>query len=181
MAKTSREPGLNRGGADGMLKQMSELVRQRPWDRACVGFAGTRRPDRTLRSHPLRAVGLVAAGVLIWALSGPSSGSAAAAGYTVMLNAPMPLLGASRPAPAPATPDFKPAPTPDVDASKPPDVRLRPGQPQWGATLEQTPTHALRPGAGGATGSNFSEELQRRRGGVGDGLTPMLNLKMPLQ
>ncbi len=129
----------------------------------------------------MAAFGLAPAGLLLWTLLAPQASQASATGYSVMLKAPMPLLGASRPAPSPATPDFAPAPTPDVDASKPPTVRLQPGQPQWSATLQQNLNHSLRPGAGSPTGADFSENLQRRRNGVGEGIAPMLNLKMPLQ
>ena len=114
-----------------------------------------------------------AASAALWA------GSATAARYSVMLHAPMPMLDASRPAPAGGTPGYVPAPTPDVDAA-PPTVRLGDGQPQWGASLQGRRGHALRPGAGTTSGADFSENLQRRRG-ASEEMSPTLNLRMPLQ
>ena len=118
-----------------------------------------------------RRIAIFLAGVLM-------SGPAAAAGYTVLLNAPMPLLDASRPAPAPGTPGYLPAPTANLDIQPP--VRLNSG-PQWDASIRPQASHPLRPGAGNTSGSDFSESLQRRKNGATEGMAPMVSYKMPLQ
>ncbi len=152
-----------------VLKRHFEVMSELMWQ-SCNGCHGVRRQ---MPRHLGAALAVLALGIPA------GSHFATAAGTSVMLNAPMPLLGASRP--APGTPGYAPAPTPDVDARSPPDVRLNPG-PQWGASLQSpNPQHTLRPGAGANTHSDFSEDLQRRRVGVTDGLAPTLNWKVPLQ
>src|SRR5258708_2340085 len=110
---------------------MSDLVWQSRRDLHDAGFLFPR--------HLCAALALLTVGFPIGSHFTP----AAANGYSVMLNAPMPLLRAS--------------------------------------LQSRTAQHTVRPGAGASTNSDFSEELQRRRPGITDGLAPTLSLKLPLQ
>ncbi len=130
----------------------------------------------SLCQHALDRWGRGFAVLLLAALAGQQ---ASAAPPTVMLSGPMPFVSTSRPAPAPDS-GFQPAPTPDPDAANP-NIRLGPGQPQWDASLQGVRRPSLRPGAGSSNATDFSENLQRRRGGGNDAIAPMLSLKMPLQ
>ncbi len=98
-----------------------------------------------------------------------------AAGGVLYLDGPMPRFGAALGVP-PA--GFTAAPMPSQDVFAPREQQLAPGEPSFGARLNNH-TQQLRSGAGYGPGANFSEELLRKnRAGLGGSLAPSLELKV---
>ncbi len=79
-----------------------------------------------------------------------------------------------------STQRFAPAPVPNLDAAAP-IAQREPNAVQLSPGLTRTPTGQAHRGDGFASGSAYTGELEKRRGGLGSTVAPSLNLRLPMQ
>jgi hypothetical protein len=95
-----------------------------------------------------------------------------------VLHRDMPVFGtttANKPAP-----NFTPAPTPNIDMNGPRD-NASSSQTQLRPDVAPNQHQAVHPGDGFLPGTAYNDEVSKRHPGNLLGITPTLNLKVPLQ